>query len=149
MDSWEYSQHNVNMNCIYFVKMNITMSKTDSFMRTILIIIIISQVFYHTDFVLMKKIMRFYLALLVFSYFYNCTVKSFRAFINKLIEFFQWIIVSMIPFIANAVFICWFAIFCILNYIDQGNQLLIINTIDIITIMQPSNLNVFLHGYFL
>ena len=33
--------------------------------------------------------------------------------------------------------------------IDQGNQLLIItNTINIITILQPSNFNVFLHGFF-
>ena len=36
------------------------------------------------------------------------------------------------------------------NWIDEENELLIItNTINIITILQPSNLNVFLHGCFL
>ena len=34
-----------------------------------------------------------------------------------------------------------------LSCIDQGDQLLIItNTMNIITIVQPSNFNVFLHG---
>ena len=37
-----------------------------------------------------------------------------------------------------------------LSRIDQGNQLLIItNTMNIITILQLLNFNVFLHGYFL
>ena len=46
---------------------------------------------------------------------------------------------------------CFYLLICNeLLCIDQGNQLLIItNTINIITFLQPSNLNVFLHGYFL
>ena len=51
----------------------------------------------------------------------------------------------IIPFVANAVFICN-ELYCF----DQGNQLLIItNAMNIITILQTSNFNVFLHGYFL
>ena len=59
-------------------------------------------------------------------------VKNFRDFINKLIEIFHLIIVSMIPFVANAVFSCCFAIKCLL----LANQSLIIkNTMNIITIL--------------
>ena len=37
-----------------------------------------------------------------------------------------------------------------LSFIDQGNQLQIItNTMNMITILTPSNFTVFLHGYFL
>ena len=50
----------------------------------------------------------------------------------------------MIPFVANDVFLL------ILNEmycIDQGNQSLIItNTMNIITVLHPSNFHVFLHG---
>ena len=36
-----------------------------------------------------------------------------------------------------------------MSCIDQGNQLLIItNTMNILTILQPSNLNLFLHGIY-
>ena len=42
--------------------------------------------------------------------------------------------VSMTPFVANAAFICWFA----LNCIDAGNQLQIItNTMNIIKNYDP------------
>ena len=49
--------------------------------------------------------------------------------------------------------ICCKRRFCLLicselSCIDPGNQLLIIN-MNIITILQPSNFNVSLHGYFL
>ena len=46
---------------------------------------------------------------------------------------------------------CFYLLNCNeLSCIDQGNKLLIItNTMNIITILQPSNFNVFLHGYFL
>ena len=43
----------------------------------------------------------------------NNTVKSFWEFMNKLIEVFQWIMVSMISFISNTAFICWFAMNCL------------------------------------
>ena len=76
------------------------------------------------------------------------TVKGFGEFTNKLIELFQWIMISMISFVENAAFI--FLICNELSCIDQGNQWLIItNTMNIITILQPLNFNVFLHGYFL
>ena len=72
------------------------------------------------------------------------TVKSFCEIINELIEFFQWNMVSMMPFVSNAAFICWFEMNCL------GNQLQILTkTMNIITILQPSKFNVFLHGYFL
>ena len=45
------------------------------------------------------------------SYIY--TVKSFCESTNKLIEIFQWIMIIMIPFVANAAFICWFAMNCL------------------------------------
>ena len=57
----------------------------------------------------------------------------FWEFINKLIEIFQWIMVSMMPFVAITAFICWFAMNC----------LVLIREINIITILQPSNFNVF------
>ena len=42
----------------------------------------------------------------------------------------------------------WFYLLICNDLIDPGNQLLIItNTMKIIAILQPSNLNVFLHGY--
>ena len=41
------------------------------------------------------------------------TVKSFSEFINKLIDIFPWIMVSMIPFVANAASIYWFAMDCL------------------------------------
>ena len=41
------------------------------------------------------------------------TVKFFCEFINTLIKIFQWNMVSMIPFVANNVFICWFAMNCL------------------------------------
>ena len=41
------------------------------------------------------------------------TVKIFKEIINKLIEILQWIMVSMTPFVANAVFICQFAMNCL------------------------------------
>ena len=46
---------------------------------------------------------------------------------------------------------CFYLLICNeLSCIDQGNQLPIItNTMNIITFLQPSNFNVFLHGYFL
>ena len=72
------------------------------------------------------------------------TVKGFGEFTNKLIELFQWIMISMISFVENAAFI--FLICNELSCIDQGNQWLIItNTINIITIQRPSNFNVFLY----
>ena len=45
---------------------------------------------------------------------------------------------------------CFYLFICNeLSCIDQGNQLLITsNTMNIITNLQPSNFNVFLHGYF-
>ena len=77
---------------------------------------------------------------------YLYTAKSFCKSINKLIEIFQWILVSMILFVAKN---CIYLLICNeLFCIDQGYQLIIItNTMNIITI--TSNLNVFLHGYFL
>ena len=39
--------------------------------------------------------------------------QSFWEFINKLIEIFQLIMVGMIPFVANAIFICSFAMNCL------------------------------------
>ena len=52
----------------------------------------------------------------------------------------------MILFVVNDAFIL---LICNeLSCIDQGNQLrIIINTMNINTILQPSNFNVFLHGY--
>ena len=46
---------------------------------------------------------------------------------------------------------CFYLLICNeLSCIDLGNRLLIItNTMNIITITEPSNFNVFLHGYFL
>ena len=41
------------------------------------------------------------------------TVNSFCEFISKLIEIFHWIMMSIIPFVANVVFICWFAMNCL------------------------------------
>ena len=67
------------------------------------------------------------------------TVNSFCEFTNKLIEILQWIVVSMIPFVANTVFIYWFAMNC----------LIITNTMNITKILQTLKFNVFLHGYFL
>ena len=40
------------------------------------------------------------------------TVKSFWEFINELIEIFQWIMVSMIPFVTIPAFIRWFTMNC-------------------------------------
>ena len=37
---------------------------------------------------------------------YIYTVKCFWEFINKLVVILQWILVSMIPFVANDAFIC-------------------------------------------
>ena len=69
------------------------------------------------------------------------TVKSFCEFINKLITIFQWITVSMIPFVANIVYICWFAMNCFV----LTREIVIPNTMNIIAILQPSNFKVFLH----
>ena len=46
---------------------------------------------------------------------------------------------------------CFYLLICnVLSCINLGNQLLlIINTMNIITVLQLSNFNVFLHGYFL
>ena len=46
---------------------------------------------------------------------------------------------------------CYYLFICIeFSTIDKGNQLLIItDKINIITILQPSNSNAFLHDYFL
>ena len=55
------------------------------------------------------------------------TVKSFCEFVNKLIEILQWSVVSMIQFVENAVFICWFAKNClvllILRYLATSDLL--------------------------
>ena len=83
----------------------------------------------------------------IIKYFLKYNVKRFYEFINKLIEILQLIMISMISYVANAVFICWFAMNCLL-LIREIKLLIITNTMNMIKIMQPSNFNVFLYGYF-
>ena len=68
------------------------------------------------------------------------TEKSLSKSITKLIDIFQRIMISMIQFVANAVFICWFTI--IFLYRSRIQILIKTNTINIITILQPSNFSV-------
>ena len=46
---------------------------------------------------------------LILCFIIKITLYFFWKFTNKLIDIFQCIMVSMIPFIANSVFICLFA----------------------------------------
>ena len=66
------------------------------------------SIYWYSEYTGWEKILKY-----SYSHSISCTVKSFCDFINKLIEIFQWIMKSMIPFVANAVFICWFAINCL------------------------------------